>query len=402
MRVLVIHDRAEVAEQICVIVREELGAGSDVKSVVDLVSARDLFRAYSYDLAVVDLTVPWFKGHEADLKNVVTLLTDLYAGGDLRPPADVVGISRDTDVVHGVRTSVGEHVLGLIKEDVGGAWREKLREKVRYVDRARRGRLLAACSSYDYDIAVVTALDSEFSPYHELLELSRCDSFPNAYEFLLGAGGGEPLRGVAVSAGRSGQAPTASLAQAVLCRFRPRVVVMSGFCGGVKARMALGDVALFASVAHWDYGKYVDSESGSSFLARPDPLNIAVSVRDRLRDVENHRFAPAELRAVGGRLTQAELNPKVRLVAAASGSAVVATENVLSAIVGLNENIYALDMESYAFYYACLNTPVLSPSFVCIKGVADHCDGNKNSVWHGGCSYLSAVLALHVARRLVP
>ena len=153
-----------------------------------------------------------------------------------------------------------------------------------------------------------------------------------------------------------------------------------------------------------DYGKWIqNSEGRPSFQARPDALNIPVhGVADTLRELigVDYRFGEEVSNRVFGLLRRDVIErPTVEQVAAASGSAVVAAEGVLSEIVDLNENIYALDMESYGFYFACLNTNVCPPDFVCIKGVADHCNGEKDSKWHAPCSFLSAHFALEVVRR---
>lgn len=95
-------------------------------------------------------------------------------------------------------------------------------------------------------------------------------------------------------------------------------------------------------------------------------------------------------------LSRLDREPEVKAVTAGSGSAVVTSEIVLSRLVDLNENIYANDMESYGFDHAWLNTSVVRPDFVCIKGVADHCNDDKNSEWHGPCSFLSAGLATDI------
>jgi nucleoside phosphorylase len=59
----------------------------------------------------------------------------------------------------------------------------------------------------------------------------------------------------------------------------------------------------------------------------------------------------------------------------------------------LNENIAAVDMESYGLYYAAHNALVVKPQVVCIKGVSDLCDARKNDKLHDAASYASAAVA---------
>ena len=206
-----------------------------------------------------------------------------------------------------------------------------------------------------------------------------------------------------VSAGKNGQVPSASLAQAIITQLRPRLAIMTGFCGGVERRIALGDVAMFTSASAWDYGKWEEGANGQPprFRARPDALNIlggrAAAVVRTLADQRNV-FSDATVAEARRMLGELEKEPEAKAISAGSGSAVVTSEVILSRIVDLNENIHAIDMESYGFYHACLNTSVVRPDFICIKGVAVHCNGGKNSKWHEPCSFLSATLAVDILR----
>jgi nucleoside phosphorylase len=403
VRVLVIHDRAEVATVIVELIRQVAPQCPIVDVAGNVVAARDLLQGRWYDLAIIDLTLPIMKGlAETRIEHAAALLEEMFAGDDLRTPGDVIGISRDAVAVAGIRSSIGEHVLALVEEDPDGLWRARLEEKVRYVRNTRRGRLLAARTSYDFDVAIITALDKEAQPYRELLELTPCGEFPGGEEFSFQGLDGYAKRGVLVRVGKSGQAPAASVSQAVISQLRPRLVMMTGFCGGVEERVALGDVAVFASAASWDYGKWVEgADEVPLFKARPDPLNMSVrGIAENLRFLigRPYRFNVETLDLFRRLVGEAAPEPKVVSVAAGSGVSVVTSEQILSRIVDLNENIHAVDMESYGFYYACLNTTVIRPDFVCIKGVADHCNGKKDSKWHAGCSLLSASLALDVVR----
>jgi nucleoside phosphorylase len=404
MRVIIIHDRPEVAAKIREIVNEAPTRCHVVDVARDVFAAKEYLSKNWYELAIIDLTLPIMPGlPETRLEYADALLKEMFAGDVLKTPADVIGISRDTSAVAGIRSAIGQHVLALIEEDPEGLWCRLLRDKVRYVNNSRRGRLLAAKTCHELDVFILTALDKESAPYSDLLELTPSDEVAGGREFTFTARDGHPKRGLLLSVGKSGQAPTASAAQAVISQVRPRLAIMTGFCGGVKARVGLGDVAVFSSAAAWDYGKWIEGARGKRpmFEARPDALNIPVrGVSEVIRKLvaDKFRFADPVLNQVVRLSGSAERQLEVACVAAGSGSAVVTSEDVVAKIVGLNENIHAIDMESYAFYYACLNTSVVQPDFVCIKGVADHCNGEKNSKWHAPCSILSATLALEIVR----
>lgn len=402
MRVLIIHDRSDVACAIQQLILTEHTCPIDV--VGDVFEAKDLMRQHSYELAVIDLTLPVMAGlSETRLEYVEASLYEVFEGDDLKTPADLIGISCDSETVDAIKISIGQHLLAVITEDPDGAWQHRLLDKVRYVKNSRRGRLLAARTVHEVDAIIVTALDKEFRPYRELLELRSCDEFPNASEFSFVARDGHAKRGIVISAGGSGQVPSASLAQAVIIQLRPRLAMMTGFCGGVAKRVALGDVAMFTSAAAWDYGKWEEGVDGGApqFRARLHALSIpvgrAAAVVRALAD-QRHVFSAAAIAETSRLLGHLDKTPEAKAVCAGSGSAVVTSEVILSRIMDLNENIHAIDMESYGFYHACLNTSVVRLDFVCVKGVADHCNGDKNSKWHEPCSFLSATLALDILR----
>jgi hypothetical protein len=57
-------------------------------------------------------------------------------------------------------------------------------------------------------------------------------------------------------------------------------------------------------------------------------------------------------------------------------------------------------MESYGFYSAAKNTFVVKPEYLCVKAVADFCNGDKESGLHEACSLMSATIVHHIATEL--
>lgn len=408
MRLLVVHDRQDVLGELTALVTEVGGSRCVVELAEDMVGARDLLRRHHYDLAIVDLTIPSAIGiDDTALRNADWLLTQAFEGGDLKTPGDVIAISRDGEAVQGIRNSIGEHVLAVLAEDPDGVWKERLREKIAYVRSTRRSRVLAANSTFDLDVAIVTALDKEVRPYDTLLEPSPSSEMEGAQEFVLNSRDGRVRRGILLSIGTSGQAPAAATTQAVLTQFRPQLMIMTGFCGGVADKLKLGDVAVMRTSTPWDYGKWIEQKMPDGtpipkFLPRGEAVPIAVAEAERVVRELLQRTDPFEATALehvrelsDGVITE----PKLRWVAAGSGSSVVTSTNTLGRIVEVNDAIHAVDMESYGFYQTCRRTPVVTPDYVCIKGVADFCNGEKDDKLHAACSFLSAWLAVDIIRR---
>jgi nucleoside phosphorylase len=260
-----------------------------------------------------------------------------------------------------------------------------------------------------YDALVITALDREFEPYKSKFDLLPVRHFPGAYEFPFADKSGVTRKGIALSIGKSGQARAASLTQSLLVAFRPRLALMSGFCGGVAGKAKLGDLMIFESSVDWDYGKWTEEPdrtegsvgSKSVFLSRPTPIGIDGSpahwaARQLIDSKFNEEGAVVrEVKLLSkGNLTSFS----VHLAPAASGSAVVTDHAIIKRIRGLNEAIRAVDMESYGFYFACSQTYVVKPQFICVKSVADFCNGEKGDEFHEACSEISAMGVIGMLR----
>lgn len=411
MKTLIIHDRDEVAEELGRICQELVGdEAAQIDFAKDVFTARDQLREKLYDVVTIDLTLPIKHGNgEASIANADLLLQEIFEGGDVKAPGDVLGISRDIDALDLIATKIGQHLMACIHEDGQGLWKQSFAAKLKYVLKAGRARQLVANAAHDMDLVIVVALDKEAQPYETLFELSPSDRFPRALEFSFRSADEKMRRGVLYAIGQPGQAPCASATQALLTQFRPRLMLMTGFCGGVKGRTNMGDLVAFRSSAAWDYGKWVEVAEGdqkkSLFKARPTTINIPENgVRQTIRDMVGQSVKPREatLAAVSAASNGKLTSWKIESAACGSGSAVVTSLEKIREITSLDENIWAIDMESYAFYFACRNSPVISPDFICCKAVADHCNGQKSSRLHEACSIVSAHFAHQIVTERYP
>lgn len=403
MRILVTHDRPEAAARI----QETLGrlGLDDLRLDIeeDGVSTRERLRTTAYDVAIIDLTIPNIKGRGApDYTVAEMLLQEAMEDANLLAPGDIIGVTREKEALGRVGVMTGVNLMAVVEESDGSDWLQEIADRVLYCGRHVAARQRSLFSRHDFDVAVITALDEEFAPYRSIFELEPHPRADGVYTFVFRDRSDHLRRGVARSIGRAGQAAAASATQAMVTQFRPKVALMTGFCGGVASKAQLGEVLIAESVFDWDYGKWKMTAGQPKFHARPEPIVIRG---------EPIHSAARQLAASYGSLTRDACNAvlaasnnafngsKVRPAAFASGSAVIGTDAILDRIAELSDSIAAIDMEAFGFHFAARNTPVVRPAALCIKAVADFCDASKGDEHHPACSLASALVAESFMRR---
>ena len=394
VKVLVVHDRAEVGDSIKAILTG-LGVGvEDIRYAEDGNTARKELQSDLFDLVVIDLTLPHMAGRtETTYAIVEELLLELFEGEGLNVPGDLIGITKDPKALENIDTQIGPHLMAIVEEDEDGLWRDRLADRIRYAMRASQSRQRSANQHFVYDAAIITALDKELLPYREIFELTPHPYAPGVQTFLFQDVKGTIRKGVSFAVGRAGQASSASATQALLTQFRPKLIVMSGFCGGLAGKTKIGRILIGDRVVDWDFGKWTGAGNEAVFVARPDPIGIRdLPIHLMLRGLEGSRLKAhndivVQASALSdGRITEVDM----KLVPMASGSSLVADSAIIPKIQGLNEDIVGVDMEAYGFYYAAKHAPVIRPQFVVIKTVSDYCDRAKDKKDQAACSYLSA------------
>lgn len=403
MNVLIVHDRREIGQEIRSIV-EAICSKAQVVLVEDASSARRQLGDGYFDLLILDLTIPVVAGRGSNGFQVAEgLLEELVAAPNLMTPGNMVGITLDETALDVIQNNIGPHLMAIVAEDADGRWRKQIGDRIRYVLHSSAARSQAMLTKYDLDLLIITALDKELAPYRNSFALNDYPGIPGLSEFTFVDKDGRGRRGACYAIGRAGQPSAASETQGLLCQLRPRLAIMTGFCGGVPGKADLGDILFAESAIDWDYGKWKPTETAARLYARPEPVVIRNSRTHRIarRLVDEGLPDPDPLIAGMLALSDKEISAaELKLAPFASGSAVIGDQDVLDSIMSLNDNVGGVDMESFGFYFACEHAHAASPHFLCIKAVADECGPEKDDRLHAACSFGSAHVATVIATHL--
>lgn len=402
MRVLIAHDREETRHTIEVLLKNDL-EGIVTEEVYDARNLRDIVSKKSFDLAIVDLTLPYHSagGNATSYEPVDNALNSIFESEELFAPGDIIGITKEAGAFSAIATNIGQHLMSIISEDDQGLWKRQLIDKIKYVQKASKSRKRSFNEHYDADLILLTALDHELAPFQTELKLDIEQVIPTDTlgQFLFKDKNGKIRKGLCKSFGRAGQVSAASITQSLLTQYRPKLIIMTGFCGGfADSKVGLGDLILGESFIDWDYGRWGKGEN-PEFISRPSPISISDSYAHTIfrNLISNGLECVDELNGKASSLSEGEINGiSIQMGPVASGSAVVAHQSIIEKIKGIHDKILGVDMEGYGVAHACTKTPVKSPQFMFLKSVCDLSNEYKEKTKQGACAYISARVAYEI------
>lgn len=328
-----------------------------------------------FDLILLDLLVP--KSSKDDTvedhhESLVSTTRD-YESKSFRTPA-IVLTRQDLDAGDFV------HDLNLVDINVipfndYGQWREALKIK-----------LLAAQPKKKFEFVIVCALDKEADAFEGMTDSwgqVKTTSGLICREVQIGG-----FTGGIVRAHRMGLVAAAVVASMAVERFEPRLVCMSGICGGVKGESEIYDLLVTQICHQHDAGKW----SSSGFKSEHHDVQIDVEVHNKLVElcsadglesalVEGLNPSVAEVPKGKERVT---CNVKSDAVTS-SGSAVIAEEGKTATLAVGQRKLAGFDMEVFSVYEAARHA-INKPAFFAVKAVVDDGGRNKGDRFHRiGC-----------------
>jgi nucleoside phosphorylase len=373
MNILVLEDEDEKFEQINAHVLEIM-PDAIIERVKNWLDYSRAVANVKYDLILLDLLVPrsardgTIEDHHEDLVET----TRDYRSKSFRTPAIVLTRHSldDGDFVYDLNLVD----INLIPFNDHGKWREALTIK-----------LMAVQSTKKFDVVIMCALEKEAQAFEGLADnwgQVKAISGLSCREVQIGE-----YKTVIVQASRMGLVAAAVTAAYALDRFEPRLVCMSGICGGVPGESNIYDLLVTQSCYQHDAGKW----SATGFKSEHYDVQLDVSVHQKLIEV-NSGPAIASL--------EADLNPgksevpngseriSCKVITDAitsSGSAVIAEAGKTSTLSIGQRKLSGFDMEVYSVYEAARHARKRT-AFFAAKAVVDDGDKNKGDSFHRiGC-----------------
>ncbi|NBB16590.1 hypothetical protein GVN21_14600 [Caulobacter sp. SLTY] len=391
MKILVAEDSADKIRRIREVVEAAGEFGSiEVVFAQTVVDAKAQLRDTHFDLLILDVLLPNRAGDEPGHACTVALLEELATRNSLKKPRHILGLTAYDEAIRDAGAAFISRTWAVVRFSFeSDEWRAQLISSIRYIlGEAQQER----DARYETDLCVLTALKTP--------ELDAVLRIPWAWQ------AAEPLddvtfvrRGsfssqgqsfsvVAASASKMGMVSAALLAAKLVERERPRYLVMPGICAGVKGKCGYGDIIVGDPVWDWQSGKHFVEADVAGFAIAPDPLPVSGFIRSRIDQLRADSKFWLGVKDASQSKPETEL--KMRLGPMATGSSVLADEDVLERILVQNRNLTAVEMEAYGVLAAAVDGRFPRPTAFAMKSVCDYADPTKDDQWQGYAAYTSA------------
>lgn len=377
MRVLVIEDEDKKYKMF---LSALLKAGVDEPSIVRITNLSDLLmessRLNRFDLCLIDFFLP-YRSDDDEAQNCASDVLKVIDHSSIRT-IPVLAISRfakdssfDTEKIE----SQGIMVYDFDRETI---WQPALDAFCR-----------RAQERHKYDFVGILALEKEragFLKEPDLQVQRKIVIGLSAWEVSI-----DGKLGCLFCLPRMGLVDASIVTSRVLSHFEPKVVFMSGICGGTKdAKMG----QLLISEFCWEYqsGKWHEDGFQCTPYQSGMPQNHKTQVRSYLD--QNKDF----VQTIESKLSDVERPGKIsppELGIFASGSAVIASEEKMRSVQSQHRKVKGIDMEIFGVSRAIelMESPV---AHFCCKVVVDKADEAKDDDLHEyGCA-LSALASLEI------
>ena len=340
-----------------------------------------------FDLILLDLLVPRSAKDSTveDHHEQLVESTRYYLSKSFRTPAIVLTRHSLDD---------GDFVYNLNLVDINvipytdhGEWRNALKLK-----------LLLAQPKKRFDIVIMCALEKEADAFHGLgdtWESVRTISGLICREMQIGS-----YKTVIVRPQRMGLVSAAVTAAFALERFEPKLICMSGICGGIAGESELYDLLVTQICHQHDAGKW----SATGFKAEHYDVQLEVAVNSKLVEVaSNSSLVPNLLHGLdAGKSEVPEGKERVNCniktgVPTTSGSAVIAEDGRTATLTVGQRKLAGFDMEVYSVFEAARHATIRT-AFFAAKAVVDDGCNNKGDSFHRIACLLSAKFVVTAIR----
>lgn len=369
MKIMLIEDDRKKREDIKSFLLSKNVADKDIiiaKSMTDFTT--NLY--HDIGLFIIDLKLPNFDNGEALLNGRAILETITKSS---KQESLLLAISSYPDEFPNLRDYYESHGCILSTYSNKKGWQSTLEHL-----------LIQLKKNITLDFLIFCALKEERDPYITMMTGKTYNRKGiEFYDINIG-----DAKGSVVLLPAMGLVNAAIISGACIDRYKPSIVAMSGICGGFTHNTKMGQLLVSKMAYEYQSGKWTND----GFKQEPYQVSTDQNTLTELGILINREGFLTELED-GFTCTRPEEPTPPVLSIFTSGSAVVATNDILENIQNTHRKAGGLDMEVFAIHRAA-ELSIIKPLCICAKTVVDLCDSSKSDDLHIYGSYISAKFIL--------
>lgn len=402
LKILILDDDSNKIKKI----KEEIIKLSELKednivAVGDIIQAKKELKENDYDILLLDIQVPNRFGDEPWRDGGVRLLKELIGTERYRRPTHIIGITSYDDIFEEFSTEFSEQLWAVVNcGDNSSNWVQQISNKIKYVIDLKKGLRIPLRTKYEYDLAIVTALNK--TEFESVINLSnnwnKYEIVNDATNYYTCSFESQQMNVVAATAPEMGMTSSAVLVTKIITNFCPRYLAMVGLVAGIEDKVNIGDILV--ADPSWDYGSGKFDVDNGKIVFKPDPKQIRIStdIRAKFEEISLDKQLLHEIKdAWPAEKPENDLN--IHIGPVGTGASVVADKRIHDYVREHNRNIIGLDMETYGVLYAAENSPKPRPIAFSIKAVCDFGDSSKDDKYQRYAAFVSTRFLYEFATR---
>lgn len=399
INVLIVDDNVEKISNIVNVIQKNF-ADVNIETKTFANDAKKYLKDNSVDILILDICLPEMAGGTLKKDAGISLLKQINGSACYTYPRYVIALSQYEELAKEFDLDVGVIHKSLVYDSRTNEWKVKLKESI--------GSAISIISnnkskrSYNYDIAVICALEEELDIVKKSLDnVIEIQVTDDDYVYFEGTFQKDGIirRVIMAQSTHMGMVPAATLTTRLIYNFAPKYIVMTGIAAGIKGKANFGDI--IAAEYTWDYGagKELIEEERAVHRNTIEQIHIETSVATMVRRVAADTSMLQDIKkSFTGAKPDTEL--KVVIGPVASGASVIANPQVVESIKnGQIRDTVGIEMEIFGVYYAARWSVSPKPKYIALKSVCDFADVDKNDNYHAYASYTSASLFVELAKR---
>ncbi|SMB79545.1 response regulator receiver protein [Hymenobacter roseosalivarius DSM 11622] len=393
LNILILEDNsAKLAEISQVLLQTTLVDHDSIESVGDALSARKKIKSVSFDLLILDLSVPEMLGEHPNQDAGIRLLQDLIDDDDLQMPQKIIGLTGYIELAASAAARFQSYGIVLVHYvQRSTEWHTPLIMQLRQISSWLSAERTVQYSYQDY-LGIVCALDVEFDAIQKLpwhFEEIKVPGDPTLYIRGHFFQNGKKLDVVAALCPRMGMSAAAITSLKLIQNFRPKILAMTGITGAIRNQARLGDVIVAEECWDWGMGKWIKKDSVTTFIPGPHHISLDSGLQGAALRLSRNTHALNQIRELCDG-TKPETTFRVLIGPVASGSAVISTQEMTENIHAQHRKLIGIEMEAYGLYSAASEAPHPRPIPIAIKAASDFADDQKDDNYRVFCASASA------------